>query len=134
MNKLSVIILVASAAVLPLSVLSARAEPQLPAVEAPVDQPTPDASAAVAAMPSDDLESVSAGESVEVNVLTNQQLTANNTGNSVNAQSVVNGDISLSGSALNGYSGVGNFVMNTGNNNNVQGSVSVTIASSPIVP
>lgn len=124
MNTLSFTLL-AVVAVLPLSALSARAEPQFPP---PADQP---AQAAPVVMAPADLDSVSAGESASVNVLTNQQLTASNSGNSVNAQSVVNGAISLSGSALNGYSGVGNFVMNTGNNNNVQGSVSVTIASGP---
>ncbi len=89
-----------------------------------------------APMASDDLASVSAGTGVDVNVVTsqtfsNQQLSATNTGNTVIADKVTNGDISFSGDALNGYSGVGNFVMNTGNNNNLQGSVSVTIGGLP---
>ena len=92
--------------------------------------------AAPAPMASDDLASVSAGTGVDVNIVTsqtfsNQQLSATNTGNTVIADKVTNGDISFSGDALTGYSGVGNFVMNTGNNNNLQGSVSVTIGGLP---
>ena len=91
---------------------------------------------APAPMATDDLASVSAGTGVDVNIVTsqtfsNQQLSATNTGNTVIADKVTNGDISFSGDALNGYSGVGNFVMNTGNNNNLQGSVSVTIGGLP---
>jgi len=131
MKTLTLILLAASVAVLPKTALSDPAAPQAAPSIPSADTPVSDGATPMAA---DDLDSVSAGKSVEVNVLTNQQLTASNSGNAVNAQSVVNGDISLSGSALNGYSGVGNFVMNTGNNNNVQGSVSVTIASSPVLP
>ncbi len=76
----------------------------------------------------DDLGEVSAGTGADNNVVSRQQLTAVNSGNSVNAASVTTGTISLEGSALSGYNGVGNFVMNTGNNNNLQGSLSVNIS------
>lgn len=63
--------------------------------------------------------------------LTEQDLTAINAGNTINAASVGSGAITLRDNALSGFNGVGNFVMNTGHNNNLQGSVSVTIIVSP---
>ena len=50
-----------------------------------------------------------------------------NSGNSLSADNITTGDISVGAGAFNGFNGVGNFVFNTGNNNNVQGSLSVTI-------
>lgn len=94
------------------------AAPKLDAVDP--SAPTP--------MTIDDLSGVSAGAGAENDVVSRQQLTAVNSGNSVNAATVTTGTISLEGSALSGYNGVGNFVMNTGNNNNLQGSLSVNIS------
>lgn len=79
----------------------------------------------------DDLASVAAGESTKIDVLSTQDLSATNSGNSVTADTVTNGDISFSPGALTGFSGVGNFVSNTGNNNNLQGSISITIVTTP---
>ena len=76
------------------------------------------------------LGDISAGASV-TNVISNQDLTATNSGNTVNAQAVDTGDITFSGNALTGYAGVGNFVSNTGNNNNLQGTISINIAGVP---
>jgi hypothetical protein len=56
-----------------------------------------------------------------------QILTATNSGNAINADTVSSGAISLSGSVLSQASGVGNYVFNTGHNNNLQGSVTVNI-------
>jgi hypothetical protein len=56
-----------------------------------------------------------------------QNLSATNSGNSVEADSVTTGDIVLSADSFSGFSGIGNFVMNTGNNNNLQGTVSVVV-------
>ena len=56
-----------------------------------------------------------------------QVLTASNTGNSINAQSVSSGYISISGSALSNATGIGNYVFNTGHNNNLQGSITVNV-------
>ena len=72
----------------------------------------------------DELEEISA-EGAVTNVVTNQNLNATNSGNTITAGTVQNGDINFSGNALTGFSGVGNFVTNTGNNNNLQGSISV---------
>ncbi len=78
-----------------------------------------------------DLDGISAGTDTSYNVITNQQLTATNSGNMINAVTVTNGNISFAGNALSGYNGVGNFVMNTGNNNNLQGSVNVSVNGVP---
>jgi hypothetical protein len=87
-----------------------------------------------APLPSDELGDISAGEGVTNNVISNQDLTATNSGNTINAGSVQNGDITFSGNALSGFNGVGNFVSNTGNNNNLQGSISINITGMPGVP
>jgi hypothetical protein len=77
----------------------------------------------------DDLAGLSGGQSVAV--INDQQLTALNSGNSVNATNVVNGPVSLNAGAFSGFSGLGNFVINTGNNNNLQGTMSVNIVMTP---
>jgi hypothetical protein len=80
----------------------------------------------------DDLASFSGGQ--EMIAVTNQNLTALNSGNSVNAASVVNGQVTLEANAFSGFSGLGNFVINTGNNNNLQSSMSVNIVMTPGTP
>lgn len=79
------------------------------------------------ALPTSDLADLSGGASPTGVAITNQTLTAVNSGNSINADSVTTGNVSVGAGAFNGFNGVGNFVFNTGNNNNVQGSLSVTI-------
>jgi hypothetical protein len=85
------------------------------------------------ALTADDLDQISGGQEITTSVLSNQQLTAANAGNSVNAASVRSGDVTFSGGALANFSGVGNFVVNTGNNNNLQGAISLSIISAPPV-
>jgi hypothetical protein len=80
----------------------------------------------------DELGDVSAGAGTITNVVSSQDLTATNSGNTITAGTVQNGDINFSGDALTGFSGVGNFVSNTGNNNNLQGSISINIIGAPI--
>jgi hypothetical protein len=63
--------------------------------------------------------------------MSSQTLTATNSGNSVTAETIENGDIVLSSDAFSGFSGIGNFVMNTGNNNNLQGSIGVVVIITP---
>ena len=74
------------------------------------------------------LADISGGESVAIS---DQTLTAVNTGNSIHADSVTNGAVSLNANAFSGFAGIGNFVINTGNNNNLQGSLSVNIVMAP---
>jgi len=79
------------------------------------------------ALSASDLAALSGGASPSGVAITKQTLTAVNSGNSLNADTITTGDVSIGAGAFNGFNGVGNFVFNTGNNNNVQGSLSVTI-------
>jgi hypothetical protein len=75
------------------------------------------------AVSGEDLAGMSGGTAVAV---TNQNLSAVNSG-TVSADQLTTGNVTLQSNAFSGFSGVGNFVINTGNNNNLQGSLSVTI-------
>jgi len=79
------------------------------------------------AVTTSELAEMSGGESPLNMAISKQNLTAVNAGNSVNGENVVTGNVNVDPSAFNGFNGVGNFVFNTGNNNNLQGSLSVTI-------
>jgi len=79
-----------------------------------------------------DLATMSGGASPIGVAVTTQTLSALNAGNSVSANSVVTGEVSLQTGTFSGFNGIGNFVFNTGNNNNVQGTLSVTIFTPPI--
>ncbi len=61
--------------------------------------------------------------------VSSQDLNAVNTGNAINATSIVNGTINIGAAAFSGFNGVGNFVMNTGNQDNIQGALSVNIVA-----
>lgn len=63
--------------------------------------------------------------------VSSQTLSALNSGNQVNADTVMSGNVTLESGAFNGFNGIGNFVFNTGNNNNLQGTLSVTILAPP---
>jgi hypothetical protein len=76
----------------------------------------------------DDLAGRRGGEST-VNVTSLQTLTATSANNSLNADNVDTGDVTFDAGALNGFSGVGNFTVNTGANSNVLGSLNVTIVT-----
>lgn len=78
-----------------------------------------------------ELEALSGGQTVNVAVNSRQVLTAVNSGNSIEADTVGSGAISLSDNALSEFTGVGNFVFNTGHNNNLQGSLTVNLVTAP---
>ena len=59
--------------------------------------------------------------------LSDQDLTAISSGNQVTGNVIGSGSISFSDGALAGFGGIGNFVLNTGHNNNLQGAINVTI-------
>lgn len=120
--------------------LSAYAAPAL-------SQATPDtAPAAIQAAPADlvsanfepepmsvDMLAAESGQGVSNTAMTEQQLNATNSGNSVIAGGAIQtGDVAFSTAALNGFAGIGNFVINTGNNSNLQGSISVNIVTGPM--
>ena len=79
------------------------------------------------ALPMSELAGISGGANTVNMALSNQTLTALNAGNQVNADSVVTGNVNVDAGAFKGFNGIGNFVFNTGNNNNLQGSLSVTV-------
>lgn len=110
------VLLIASLAMLAMHLPSARAEE---AQKASLPEP----------LSVSDLARLSGGASPTGIAVTTQDLSASNSGNSVNASSIVTGNINVPASAFSGYNGVGNFVFNTGNNNNVQGSLSITIVT-----
>ena len=78
-----------------------------------------------------DLAGISGGAALQIQALTRQKLTAAVSGNSLNADTIESGAINFSANALSGFNGIGNFVINTGNNNVLQGSLSVTIVTAP---
>jgi hypothetical protein len=77
-----------------------------------------------------ELADLRGGEAIVIQHTT-QTLTAVNSGNSVNGDTIGSGAVNLGSGAFNGYDGIGNFVINTGHNNNLQGSISVSIAMTP---
>ena len=65
-------------------------------------------------------------------VLTNQSQTATNGNNTVSAGgNVSSGNVNLGQNAFQGFAGIGNFVVNTGHNNNLLGNLSVAINMAP---
>ena len=77
-----------------------------------------------------DLDGRGADTNVSV-AMTEQSLSAVNTGNTIQAGSVGSGAISLQDNALSGFSGISNVMMNTGHNNNLQSNMSVTVIITP---
>lgn len=77
------------------------------------------------------LDQISGGESVKVSVISDQTLSATSSGNSINADTVLSGGVNFAAGAFSGFNGVGNFVINTGNNNTLQGSLSVNVVALP---
>lgn len=79
----------------------------------------------------EDMDALSGGTGVDIVTITEQTLTAVNNGNSVIADTVGSGQVNLGAGAFSGYSGLGNFVINTGHNNNLQSSMNVSIVLAP---
>lgn len=102
-----------------------------PAEELAVPQQEDAAPDADAPLNLNELSDLRGGEAAGVQ-LTTQNLNAINTGNSVSAGDTVgSGAVNVNAGAFNGYDGIGNFVINTGHNNNLIGSVSVNVLVTP---
>ena len=100
------------------------------AIVAAVPVPIPSAPApAPVALSADELEHESGWQGVMGYAGSNQNLTATNSGNSIHAGTVGSGNINLTEGAFAGFSGIGNFVVNSGHNNNLQGSLSIIVVS-----
>jgi len=81
----------------------------------------------------DQLAALAGGQEPTSVAVSSATLSATNTGNTINTAGgdLTSGSIGISGSAISGYTGMGNFVFNTGNNNNLQGSITVNILMAP---
>jgi N-acetylglutamate synthase/N-acetylornithine aminotransferase len=78
-----------------------------------------------------ELSGLRAGEAPQFTVTNSQNVMASSSDNVIAADSVVSGGVSFSQNAFSGFSGVGNIVVNTGNNNAIQGTLSVTVVGTP---
>lgn len=123
--------------VLTAALLFAGSDPAPPPTPIPsgVLQTAP-ASASSTAQPLDlaELNDLHARQGVNVIVASDQLLKATNSGNSVTANTVGSGGITVGANAFAGYSGIGNFVMNTGHNNNLQGAITINIVTTGPTP
>jgi N-acetylglutamate synthase/N-acetylornithine aminotransferase len=79
----------------------------------------------------EELSGIRAGEAPQFTVSNNQNVTASSTANVISAGSLTSGGVSFSQNAFSGFSGIGNIVVNTGNNNAIQGTLSVTVVGQP---
>lgn len=123
--------------ILTAALLLAGSDPAPP----PQVAPTTDPQASPASTPAtvqpldlDELHELSGRQGVSVIVASDQLLKATNSGNSINANTVGSGAITIGANAFAGYSGVGNFVMNTGHNNNLQGAITINIVTTGPTP
>ena len=98
------------------------------AQEAPSALPAADEAEVLSA---EDMEALAGGTGIEVITLTEQTLNAVNAGNSVIGQTVTSGQVNVGANAFSGYSGIGNFVINSGHNNNLQSSMNVSVVLAP---
>lgn len=90
-----------------------------------------------APLSSDDLGATTGGSNLSIyGAVTDQTLQATTTDNTISTAggAITNGPVTVQPNAFSGFSGIGNFVMNTGNQNNVQGSLNVTIVMAPAAP
>jgi hypothetical protein len=104
----------------------AQEEPSAPAAPAAAEIPasvTVEQPAAAEMLSDDDLQILRGGQAI---VLSNQTLTAIANGNVLNGNYIA-GQISLTDNALSNFNGMGNFVINTGAQNNLQSAMNVTI-------
>lgn len=83
------------------------------------------------AMSLEELSEIRAGEAPQFTVSNSQSVTASSTANVISAGSLISGGVSFSQNAFSGFSGIGNIVVNTGNNNAIQGTLSVTVVGQP---
>jgi hypothetical protein len=111
-----------------LAFASAASAEEAPSPQAEMGQAQAEADAVLSA---EDLEALAGGTGVSIDMLTDQTLTAINTGNNVIGQTVGSGQINVENGGLADFNGVGNFVFNTGHNNNLQSSMNVSIVLAP---
>lgn len=119
------------------ALLFAGSDPVPPQQVVPTAVPqAPPASAPSSVQPLDlaELHDLNGRQGTTVIVASDQLLKATNSGNTVQANTVGSGGITFAGGAFAGYNGVGNFVMNTGHNNNLQGAITINIVTTGPTP
>lgn len=119
----------AAPVVVPAAPIATPSGPAVPA-DAPSGAPSP-ATIAEPAVAADELAELSGQGDAPLAVLTEQSLTALNSGNAVIGANVGSGAISIDANAFSGFDGIGNFVINSGHNNTLQSSLSVSIVLAP---
>ena len=82
----------------------------------------------------EDMETLAGGTGVDIHVITEGVLEAVNSGNTVSGETIGSGEVNIGQNAFSGYSGLGNFVINSGHNNNLQSSMSVSVVLAPPAP
>jgi hypothetical protein len=82
----------------------------------------------------EEMDTLAGGTGVDVTVITEGTLTAINNGNTVSGDVVNSGEVNIGANAFAGYRGMGNFVINTGHNNNLQSSMNVSVVLAPPAP
>lgn len=82
-------------------------------------------------VPLDDAELAALSAGAETVTSTQQIVTATSEGNAITTGQMVSGTISFSDGAFGGFTGIGNVVVNTGSNNTIQGTLSVTVVTTP---
>jgi len=95
------------------------------------EAPASDPADAAEVLSLEDMDALAGGTGVDIVMITDQTLTAVNHGNTVTGDTVTSGQVNLGANAFSGYSGLGNFVINTGHNNNLQSSMSVSVVLAP---
>lgn len=89
---------------------------------------------ALRSLETDELDALHGRQGAVVIVASDQLLQATNSGNSVNANTVTTGAMRIDANAFAGFNGIGNFVMNSGNNNNLQGAITINIVTTAPTP
>jgi len=106
-------------------------DPEASFVPADMGEDAPETQTPGEVLEDSDLAELSGGQAVTVTAQTTQTLTSTSTGNTVTGGTIGSGEVSIGAGAFSGYSGIGNFVINTGHNNTLQGSIGVTVAITP---
>jgi hypothetical protein len=96
--------------------------------------PTPAAAAPPKALTAEEMAAISGGAEVNVAAMTRQQLTGSTSGNTISAGALISGQVTFGPNALDGFNGIGNFVVNTGANNTLQGAINVSVVAAPPTP
>jgi len=93
------------------------------AAERPAAHPAPQP------MDSQELAHLNGRQGSTSTILSDQDLTAVNRGNTITANTVGSGQVVIGSGAFAGFAGVGNFVINSGHNNNLQGALTINIVA-----